>query len=90
MEVDRNSFQSRLLEILEDIAKARFVAFDLELSGIHRQPHRPSNSRRKGKQTLQQRYTEVKEAAETYTILQVGITCIEESAEDGTHPSPGE
>ena len=84
MEVDAYSFQARLLEILENISKAHFVAFDLELSGISRQPNRPSNPKNNGTQSLQQRYAEVKEAAERYTILQVGITCIEEDAKKGS------
>ena len=83
MEVDASSFPGQLLEILEAISNAHFVAFDLELSGIYRQPNRASNTRGNGKQTLQQRYTEIKEAAERYTILQVGITCIQEDVDDG-------
>lgn len=72
MEVDRPSFPARLPTILRDISKAKFIAVDLELSGI------PVNRFREGKQSLQERYAEVKQAAEHFHILQVGLTCVEQ------------
>lgn len=74
MEVDKPSFYPLLLDILTDISEAHFVAIDLELSGV------PSKQVRSepGRQTLQQRYVETKEAAERYQILQVGITCVQQ------------
>ena len=78
MEVDDRNFQSRLCSILQAISNARFVSFDLELSGIAvKQPGRG------GKQTLQRRYEENKKAAERFQILQLGMTCAEEDKERG-------
>jgi len=77
MEVDRNSFQSRLLGILTALSDAHFVSLDLELSGV---PSKHPNSSRH-KQTLEERYKEVKEAAERYQVLQVGLTCVEQDLE---------
>ena len=69
MEVDKVSFYPLLLDILTDISEAHFITVDLELSGI---PSKLANGRT-GRQTLQQRYTETKEAAERYQILQIGL-----------------
>lgn len=69
MEVDRTSFWPRLLEMLEDMAKSYFVAIDFEFSGISSKVIHAA-----GKQTLQERYLETKEAAERYQILQIGLT----------------
>ncbi|KAI9809416.1 MAG: hypothetical protein M1827_006852 [Pycnora praestabilis] len=86
MEVDRISFQSQVPTLLTAISKAHFVAFDLELSGIlTRQPQASKSAESEGRQTLQQRYEEVKEAAEKYQVLQVGITCVEEDVERGVY-----
>jgi len=76
MEVDRNDFYPMLPTMLKHISNAHCVAFDLELSGI---PVRKQHAS-EGRQTLQQRYTEVKRAAETFHILQVGLTCVEQDA----------
>lgn len=87
MDVDRISFQSKLPAMLEAIANAHFVAFDLELSGIQSKQFtmpKATGGIHEGKQTLQQRYEEMKEAAEKYQVLQVGITCVEENREKGT------
>ena len=73
MDVNRTGFDGRLLEILEAISTAHFVSLDLELTGI---PTRPYGKR--NKHTLQQRYEEVKKAAEIFQVLQVGLTCAEE------------
>src|ERR1700761_2434721 len=71
MNVDRHNFPSQLLNILESIAEADFIAIDFEFSGVAR-----NNSKNSGRtiQTLQERYVEVKAAASRYQILQVGIT----------------
>jgi poly(A)-specific ribonuclease len=71
MEVDRVSFPHHLLGVLTALSESHFVSLDLEFSGIS---SRPPNSR--GKQTLEERYAETKAAAEKFTILQVGITCV--------------
>ncbi|KAI9824503.1 MAG: hypothetical protein M1819_000858 [Sarea resinae] len=86
MDVDRFSFQDLLPKLLTSISRAHFVSFDLELSGIYTKvvtKARFSEAGDAGKQTLQQRYEEMKEAAERYQVLQIGLTCIEEDLEKG-------
>ncbi|MDI1488944.1 MAG: hypothetical protein OHK93_008221 [Ramalina farinacea] len=88
MDVDCFNFKTHLPLILTTIAKSRFVAFDLELSGIpSRQTNRPRGqpSDDSGKQTLQQRYSETKAAAERFQILQIGLTCVEEDIDSGKY-----
>jgi poly(A)-specific ribonuclease len=70
MDIDRYSFPSRALELLETIASSNFVAIDCEFSGVSRPPN---NSR--GLKSLEERYQETRKAAKKYHILQVGITC---------------
>lgn len=75
MDVNRTSFPAVLPTLLRDISKSHCIAFDLELSGI------PTNRRRgtdEGRQTLEDRYQEVKKAAEQFHILQIGLTCVEQ------------
>lgn len=72
MEVERDAFPAVLPTILKHISNSHFVALDLELSGI------PPRSQRSGKQSLAERYTESKAAAERFHILQVGMTLAEE------------
>jgi poly(A)-specific ribonuclease len=77
MEVTGDGFFPLLPRILEDLSSAVFVAVDFEFSGVSRKAARPAGSKeRTGKQTLQERYTETKRAAERYQILQMGITCV--------------
>ncbi|KAK4983918.1 hypothetical protein LTR50_006914 [Elasticomyces elasticus] len=80
MDVDKTSFQPLLLELLTDISEAHFVAFDLELSGIA-----AKQASGNGKPTLQQRYEETRDAANDYTILQLGLTCVIEDLEHDTY-----
>lgn len=63
------------------------VTFDLELSGIHRAAFskNPTLGRR---QNLEERYKEVKEAAERFQILQFGLCTITASKETGTQQGP--
>ena len=85
MEINRNTFHWQLPVVLQAIADAHFVTIDLELSGIHsKTSHRLKTVPTPGsKQTLQQRYEEIKEAAEKYTILQIGLTCVSEDFSTG-------
>jgi hypothetical protein len=85
MEVDKNNWKQLLVPILKDIANASFVSFDLEMSGISTRPKYSAGDRSHdvGKPTLQKQYEEVKEAAETFQVLQLGITCVEEDREKG-------
>lgn len=74
MDVTRIDFNKRLPSILKHISNSHFISFDLELSGIPDQ----RRNRGDGPKSLADRYKELKIAAETYHILQVGLTCVEE------------
>jgi len=78
MDLNRTTFPAMLPTLLKVISRSHFIAFDLELSGIPTQRRRYTE----GKQTLQERYQEVKCAAEQFQILQVGLTCVEEDLEN--------
>jgi poly(A)-specific ribonuclease len=85
MDVDQAGFRKQLLSILKNIADATFITFDLEMSGITTRPKHSSGDRSydAGKPTLQQQYEDMKSAAETFQILQMGITCVVEDREKG-------
>jgi poly(A)-specific ribonuclease len=85
MDVEQAHFRKQLLSILKNIANATFITFDLEMSGITTRPKYSSGDRSHdvGKPTLQHQYEEMKSAAETFQILQMGITCVEEDREKG-------
>lgn len=85
MDVKGIAFQPQLPALLEAIAEAHFVAIDLELSGIQSRYINKSVAGlvEGGKQTLQQRYEETKEAAEKYQVLQIGLTCVKEDRDRG-------
>ncbi|EKD18361.1 uncharacterized protein L3040_006764 [Drepanopeziza brunnea f. sp. 'multigermtubi'] len=80
MEIDQAHFRPQLLSILQHIANASFVTFDLEMSGISTRPKHSTGNRTHdvGKPSLQAQYDEMRSAAETFQVLQVGITCVEE------------
>lgn len=71
MEIERSNYWQRLPSILQAISEAQFISIDLEMSGIAtgRVKDAPTPS-------LQQLYANAKAAAQTYNILQVGLTCI--------------
>ena len=71
--VTGQSWSHHFPHILQDISECTFVALDFEFSGI-------PNYQGSRRQTLQERYAEVKEAARTYQILQVGLTIVKEDA----------
>ena len=77
MDVDKSTFFYHLPTILKRISNAHFIAFDLELSGIPEFSKKHSS----GRASLQERYTDIKEAAEKYQILQIGLTIVEEDQE---------
>ncbi|KAH8769735.1 ribonuclease H-like domain-containing protein [Hyaloscypha finlandica] len=81
MDIDHYQYRKKLLEILRSIANASFVTFDLEMSGISTRPKPGDRTYDVGKATLQQQYDEIKSAAETFQILQMGLTCVEEDRE---------
>lgn len=84
MDVKKNTFRALLPSILSAISTAHFVSFDLELSGIPSKQRKASSTGHDGNQTLQKRYQELKQAAERYHILQLGMTCVEEDNERGS------
>lgn len=85
MEINNDQFQRQLLPLLKHIANAKFVSFDLEMSGISVRsrfgPHPQGHDN--GKPTLQQLYDETRIAAEKYQVLQFGMTLMEEDREKG-------
>lgn len=85
MEINRQTFHWQLPVVLQAVADAHFVAIDLELSGIHSKTSYRSKAvpNSGSRQTLQQRYEEIKEAAEKYQILQIGLTCVSEDFATG-------
>ena len=86
MDVSRRQFQWQLPRILRAMSHSHFVAIDLELSGIQSRPSYFARAAEvsKQKQTLQQRYEEIKDAAEKYQVLQIGLTCVDENLEEGS------
>ena len=94
MDINVNNFHSRLPSLLRAVSDAHFVAMDLELSGIPgHQINKPraagDDTKRGGKATLQERYEDTKKAAETYQVLQLGITCVEENKDRGVFYKKG-
>jgi poly(A)-specific ribonuclease len=81
MDVDKVSFEPRLLQILEALSTAHFVSIDLEMSGVSSRSAGPARH----KQSLQERYTELKQSAERYQILQIGLTIAQEDSEQGKY-----
>ena len=54
------------------------------MSGINKLTRQERQDRRNApKPTMEQQYREMKNAAETYQILQVGICCVEQDRERG-------
>ncbi|ROW12430.1 hypothetical protein VMCG_00752 [Cytospora schulzeri] len=80
MDVDRANFWPKLPRILEAISEAQFVSIDLEMSGI---VVKVAESRTNP--DLPQIYQDAKAAAETFTILQFGLTCICWNNEKGAY-----
>ena len=85
MDVTKQAFYHYLPRILNDITECCFVALDLELSGIATRQSRDTSIKAflGGKQSLQERYDEVKAAAEIYQVLQIGLTFAREDVENG-------
>ncbi|BFZ60409.1 SAGA complex subunit Sgf73 [Saitoella coloradoensis] len=77
MDVTGPEFTRLLPFIISSINESNFVAIDCEFSGI-RSWNSGGKSKAKGggKQTLQERYTETKEAAEKYEVIQLGLCCV--------------
>jgi poly(A)-specific ribonuclease len=81
MNVTSASFPFEAVNIIQHIAKSRFIAFDFEFSGVAgRNPGGGS-----GKLGLQDYYEELRSAAQIYQILQVGLTIVTEEADKGRY-----
>ncbi len=70
MEVNHENFWTVLPEILESISSAEYVSIDLEMTGIGHKGHA-----RTGKPSLEEIYAQAKSAAESFQVLQFGLTC---------------
>ncbi|KAJ5647744.1 hypothetical protein N7490_004116 [Penicillium lividum] len=81
MDVTGGNFAALLPWILHQISCSCFVAIDLEFSGIAIVP----TSKASRDQSLQERYLEVKAAAEKYQILQIGLTVCQENTTNGLY-----
>ena len=79
MDITAHTFFNHLPKVLDDLSSCCFVSIDLEFSGIGKGPGISG----KGKSTLQERYDEVKNSADQYQILQVGLTICHEDPETG-------
>ncbi|CAK7199078.1 hypothetical protein SEUCBS139899_001746 [Sporothrix eucalyptigena] len=72
MSVPLSRFWAALVQIQTSIATSHFVAIDLEMTGIE-----PRDEPRLQRLTKEQLYARAKKAAETFNVLQLGLTCIE-------------
>jgi len=82
MDINKYSFPYSLPHILSAIADATFISLDLEFSGVSNNKTRGGRpgEPEAGRPTLQDRYQETKEAGERFQIMQVGLTCVMEDA----------
>jgi poly(A)-specific ribonuclease len=80
MDISRSRFPLELVNIIQLVADSHFIAFDLEFSGI------AGRRKDRKKPTLQEVYEEVKDAAEQYQVLQVGLTLVHEDLLTGRMP----
>ena len=85
MDVTKEQWPQMLQPMLTALSNAHFVSFDLELSGISTKTSKSPDTEGSRKQTLEQRYQEMKAAAEKYQILQIGITVVREDTERGVY-----
>ena len=83
MDVSQDCFLRALLAILKHLLGADFVSLDLEMSGITIRAKGSDGERRAGKPSHQEAYDEMRQAAEKYQVLQIGITCVEAIIEKG-------
>lgn len=77
MEVTNKRFEATLISMLQNLAGCHFVSFDLELSGV------PQPTLGSSLQSLQERYSDIKYAAEKYSIVQMGFTIAHEDELSG-------
>ena len=79
MDITPKTFHFFLPRILDELASCSFVSIDFEFSGIACSSNGPNSKA----STLQDRYTEVKESADKYRIVQMGLTIGHEDTESG-------
>lgn len=81
MDVTAQTFPYHLPRILDDLATCCFVSMDFEFSGIATTSSNPTRK----PQSLQARYEEVKNSADKYQILQVGLTICHEDTKNASY-----
>jgi len=81
MDVTVQNFPYHLPRILDDLANCCFVSLDFEFSGISYGI--TSQGTAQGPQSLQDRYSETKSAADKFRILQIGLTICHEDVTTG-------
>lgn len=81
MNVTAGSFPFDAVNLIQHIAKSRFIAFDFEFSGVAAR----ASGGGSGKLSLQEYYDEIRSAAQIYQILQVGVTVVTEDLEKGRY-----
>lgn len=79
--ITAQTWSLHLPEILQHLSTCSFVALDFEFSGIAAQRSSSGSARRVA--PLQERYADIKEAAEKFQILQVGLTISHEDPVSG-------
>lgn len=80
MDIDRSNFWHKLPSIIECISLSDMISIDLEMSGIARK-----NAEERANPSLRQMYEDARHAAETFCILQIGLTCISWDDEGGSY-----
>jgi hypothetical protein len=79
MDITRHNFWEQLPDILHAIAGAKFVALDAEMTGI-RPKRKPESPELKSLHAI---FIDLKLAAETYQMVELGITCVEPGGSHG-------
>jgi len=80
MDITRHNFWPNLLDVLEAIADAEFISVDLEMTGI------VPKSAKIASPTADDIYAQAREAARTFQIPQIGLTCLEYHEESNGNP----
>lgn len=85
MDINKDNFFHVLPDVLKDISVATFVSLDVEMGGITAYPRYGPYGRhhQTAKPSLEQEYSDIKESASKYQVLQLGLTCIKEDRYHG-------
>ncbi|KIW40838.1 uncharacterized protein PV06_08009 [Exophiala oligosperma] len=81
MDITHATFPQELIKIIQHIADSRFIAFDLEFSGVAARRQGGGS----GRFTLQEYYHDLRSAAQIYQILQIGLTIVNEDTKKGRY-----